>query len=497
MSRRWKLIPCVLLTSVALVVPTQGAVSGAAASRPQAPAQSHGPAKAGRWVQLSSSSGISSIHQPSVMRLRSGGIQVVWPQGDAGSTESIRSRIVKESGRIGSPISTVVKGWSDVVDDPRVIAHGAKRLVAFGGLRSPDVGETLTGEMAYSTSGNGTKWKLGAGSLTHTTYAYASYGSSAIDDGGTPIVGVNAPTAGSQVTLHRGIDSSRPAAAADWTTKSGAFGCCAYHSALAQDARSDQVWTAWYSNSSTRAHLGILAEKVFPKPVGKVRKAPGSSTGSNSLDPGQQVALAASSSGGIFVAYKVGYPTANHIRIWEVGTRHTLTISAKDVTFISLQPGTQGRLWLAWLSRSQNVIHVARTNAAVTHLGAVRSVAPPGGHSATVWNVTGAGSAGPFHLVVNAQPLGKKAQIWYQKVSPGLTLVAKPRSLDKGVVTAKVTDAGKAVAHAKVTFRGQSKQTNGRGIAKFRVPGSAHSGRYAMTATKAGYFRGHASVKVT
>jgi hypothetical protein len=75
--------------------------------------------------------------------------------------------------------------------------------------------------------------------------------------------------------------------------------------------------------------------------------------------------------------------------------------------------------------------------------------------------------------------------------------VAKPRTLNKGVVVAKVSDAGKAVAHAKVTFRGQSKQTNGKGVAKFRVPGSAHSGRYAMTATHAGYFPGHASVKVT
>jgi hypothetical protein len=496
MNRRWKLIPCVLLTSVALVVPTQGAVSGAAASKSHSAAASSGTAKAGKWIQLSSSAGVSIINEPSALRLRTGGIQVIWRQQDGPNSESIRTRIVKESGRIGSPISTVVKGWSSVVDDPRIIPHGAKRLVAFGGIRSTDVGETLTGEMAYATSGNGTKWKLGPGSLTKTTSAYASYGTAAVDDGGTPIVGVNASST-SQVTLHRGIDSSRPAAAPDWMTKSGTFGCCAYHAALAQDAKNDRVWTAWYSNSSTASHAGILAEKVWPKPVAKALKAPGSSKGTSALDPGQQVALAASSSGGIFVAYKVGYPTANHIRIWEVGTRHTLTIGAKDVTFISLQPGTQGRLWLAWLARSQNLIHVARTNAAVTHLGAVRSIIPPGGHSATVWNVTGAGSAGPFHLVVNAQSPSKKPQIWYQKVAPGLTLVAKPHKLDKGVVVAKVSDAGRAVPHAKVTFRGQTKLTNGRGITKFRVPGTAPSGRYAMTAKKAGYFPGHASVRVT
>ena len=91
MSRRWKLIPCVLLTSVALVVPTQGAVSGAAASRPHAPAQSHGPAKAGKWVQLSSSPGVSILSEPNSLRLPTGGIQVVWSQVRRGERLDVES----------------------------------------------------------------------------------------------------------------------------------------------------------------------------------------------------------------------------------------------------------------------------------------------------------------------------------------------------------------------------------------------------------------------
>ena len=351
--------------------------------------------------------------------------------------------------------------------------------------------------MAYATSKNGTRWKRGPGSLTKTTSAYASYGTAAIDAGGTPIVGVNASTT-SQVTLHRGIDPSVPAAAADWTTKSGAYGCCAYDAALAQDQRNHQVWTAWFSSSSTARHAGVLVEKVYPKPVGKVLKAPKSSKGASTLDPLQDVAMAARKGGGVYVAYKIGYPTADHIGVWEVGTKHLMVIKAPGTHQITLQAGPQGRLWLASYSQSQNRIHVTRSNPSATRFGAVRTIRLPGSKYAYCWSLGGGGSHGPFHLLANiTAKSGGKPQIYYQKVAPGLTLVAKPHQLDKGVVVAKVSDAGKAVAHAKVTFRGMSKQTNGHGVAKFRVPGSVHSGRYAMTAKKAGYFPGHASVKVT
>jgi hypothetical protein len=495
MHRRLKLIPCVLLTSIALVVPTQGAVSGAATAKPHAPAVTHGDAKAGKWIQLSSSSGISNIDEPNSLRLPTGGIQAVWRQED-GTKQSIRTRIVKESGRIGSPISTVVKNWSNVASDPRIIRHGKKRLVAFGGIRSVNPGEQFTGEMAYALSVNGSAWTIGPGSLTETTYTSA-YGTAAVDDGGTPFVGTIG-TSTNVVTLHRGIDPSRPASGGDYTTKSGTFNNNSIYSSLAQDAKNHQIWCAWYGLGGATKHKGILVEKVYPKPPAKVLKAPGSTTpGGDSVIPDQNVAIAASSRGGVYVAYGVGYPYAKQLRIWQVGTRHSLTVKAGDAGQIMLATGPGGRMWLAWYNSTTHSIKAARTDPAVRHIGAIRSIQPPADRYSSVWKVTGSGASGPLHLVVNASPTGKNPQIWYQKVAPGLTLVAKPRTLDKGVVTAKVSDAGKAVANAKVTFRGQSKQTNGQGIAKFRVPGSAHSGRYAMKATRAGYFPGHASVKVT
>jgi hypothetical protein len=492
MSRRWKLVPCVLLTSLALAVPTQSAVSNAASAKAPAPAKAQ--AAKSKWIQLSASNGVSLINEPDVMRLPTGGVQVVWSQGD-GTKESIRTRIVKESGHVGSPISTVVKNWSSAATDPQIIRHGNKRLVAFGGIRSTNPSETLTGEMAYATSGNGKAWALGPGSLTQTTYT-STYGTAAVDDGGTPFVGTIG-TSTNQVTLHHGIDPSRPASGGDYLTKSGTFGTYAYYVGLAQNAKTKQIWCAWYSNADETKHNGVLVEKVWPQPPAKVLKAPGSSTPrGDSLDSGQDIAIAASGRS-VYVAYLVGYPTANHVRIWEVGTRHTLTVKANNAQHVMLSAAPGGRLWLGWFNNGTHSIKVARTDAAVKHLGAIRSIKPPGDRYSSVWKVTGSGASGPLHLVVNANATGKNPQMYYQKVSPGLTLVARPRSLSKGVVTAKVSDAGKAVGHAKVTFRGQSRQTNGRGIVKFKVPGSAHPGRYAMTATRSGYFPGHASVRVT
>ena len=123
-----------------------------------------------------------------------------------------------------------------------------QRLVAFGGIRSTNPGETLIGEMAYATSGNGRAWALGPGSLTETTYT-STYGTAAVDDGGTPFV-ASIGTSTNQVTLHRGIDTSRPASGGDYLTKSGTFGTYAYHVGLAQNAKSKQIWCSWYSNAA-------------------------------------------------------------------------------------------------------------------------------------------------------------------------------------------------------------------------------------------------------
>jgi hypothetical protein len=236
---------------------------------------------------------------------------------------------------------------------------------------------------------------------------------------------------------------------------------------------------------------------VYP-PTGALTKAPGSSKGTSSLDPGQNVAVASRLGGQIWVAYKIGYPTANQIGLWRLGSTKVVKVHAPDVRHITLQPGLGGRLWLAWSDGSARIF-VTRTNVANTRVGAVRRFAPPTkkGSYPSVWSLSGTGSKGKLHLVLDAQVGLKAPQIWYQRVIPGLQLAVSPRSLNHGAVTATVTDAGAPVAHATVTFRGQSKKTNAKGKASFRVAATVKSGRYPMVSKHLGYARASVRVRVT
>ncbi|MDH4354076.1 MAG: hypothetical protein OEW41_08850, partial [Actinomycetota bacterium] len=242
-----------------------------------------------------------------------------------------------------------------------------------------------------------------------------------------------------------------------------------------------------------------LAQRVWPKPMGNRIRAQQSSSKGQSLNPQQGVAVASRKGGGVFVAYKVGYPTANKIRVWKVGTKQGFTVRTTDADHISLLPGPAGRLWLVWDSNGGSVIKVSRTNGKATRLGVVQSLKPPkkGGSYNPVWATGGSGAGGPLHLLVNAQIGATSPQIWYQKVLAGLKLTASPKKLDFGKVVAKVSDAGKALSGAKVTFRGSTKTTGAKGTATFTVARGVKSGKYPMIATKAGYARGRAVVTVT
>lgn len=477
---------------VAAALPTTGAALGTPAQDDRRAA-----AKVNGWTRVSNSH-VTSLSEPDALPLATGGTQVIWYQQDGSSSESIRTRIVKESGALGSPIATVISGWTSIVDDPAIINNGSKRMVVFGGLRSTSPGEIYDGAMAYATSTNGTSWAQGPGSLTKTQYAYASYGTDAVDDGGTPLVGVVASSS-SYVTLHRGVDPSVPATAADWTTTT-ANSCCALYAALARDARTGQTWAVWYSLSSTASQNGILAQRVYPKPIGALAKGPGSSKGGSSLDPGQRVAVAARAGGQVWAAYKVGYPTANKIALWRLGSKETLTLRTADVRKIALVAGSGGRLWLAWYSATSGKIRATRTNPGVTRFGSVVSFRPPTSKKwpyPNVWSLGGSGRGGPLHLFANAAIGVSDPQIWYRKVLAGLTLIASPRSLNKGRVVAKVVDAGTPVAGARVSFLGKTKTTRANGTVSFKVKASVPKGRKSMSASKAGYARGHAVVTVT
>lgn len=486
--------PLIAVLAVAVAAPPLVADAGEPASG--AAPRAEAVVKVGGWTRLSDGN-VSLLSEPNALALGSGGTQVVWYQEDAPLADSIRTRIVNEAGKPATDIRTVVKGWSTVVTDPRIIKYGSERMVVFGGIRSTNPGEKFYGPMAYATSSDGSSWTLGSGSLSETGYAYGSYGTAAVDDQGTPLIGVVAGTA-DHVTLHRGISPTVPAASGDWAT-SGLSGNSLYAS-LGRNAATGETWAVWVQAFGSTAQNGVIAQRVYPTPIGAWRKAPKSTEKDGDFVlPDQNVAVASRAGGEVWAAYAIGYPTANRIGLWRVGSKELITLRAPDVGAITLQPGSGGRLWLAWDSGTSGRVKVARTNPAVTKLGIARSFKPPSkkGSSNSVWSIAGSGRGGPLHLVINSQINSADPQIWYRKVLPGLRLVMSPRKLARGKVVATVTDAGAGVDHARVTFHGTSKLTNAQGKVAFSVARSVPDGKYRAKATKAGYAPGRAVVTVS
>ncbi len=343
------------------------------------------------------------------------------------------------------------------------------------------------------TSPDGVSWTLGSGSLSATSSAYAAYGSDLVDNAGTP-VWVGNPGSTTGVTWHSGVASTIPAPAGS-DGRMLLAGCCAYSAAAARDAGTGAVYAAFYSNSNATSEQGIQVGQILPSP-GAFSQAPGSIVlrdgAASSLDPGQRIAMAARPGGGVYVAYKVGYPTVTGIRVLQVGTANTLDVpGSKDAKAISLSADASGRLWVSWVI--SNRLKVAHTNTAASAFGAVGSWGAPRG-TGTLWHTVSAAGNGALDVVVNAGGPGGKINFWHTQTLRTLSVKARPASAHRGgAVTFTVSDAGDPVAGASVRFGSRSGTTNGAG--KVTITATSRGGVRA-TARKSGFNAGMTTVRV-
>ncbi len=281
------------------------------------------------WVAVSGP--IHFTAHPGLARL-DGKLQVVWSQTD-GSDRSIYTRLLGANGKVASDILPVITGWPAIVDDPKVIGPASARRTVFAGIH-PDPFSDYTGPAVFANSTDGTTWTLGSGSLSQSTAAGSGGEIAALDAGGTPFFAKGGFSGG--VIVHRGIDSQVPAAGAD--LHSADLQGSPVEVELARDRSNGDVYVAWYSLGATDDdQAGTFVQRMWPQPNGPLLKAPGSSDGSGkALGPGQPVALAERTKGGVWLAYRVGYPTSNTIRLWRVGATSYRTISSGDMTADSL-----------------------------------------------------------------------------------------------------------------------------------------------------------------
>jgi hypothetical protein len=459
-----------------------------------APAAQAGPP--GHWTRLTTSAGVSSITQPDVVRLGKN-LEVVWTQDDTSSVSSIRSKSISLAGHAGAT-HTVVSGWNTLVNNPSVIVEGGHLLVGFGGLRTTSSGEKYDGAMAYATSTSGSSWALGSGALSQGN-AYAGYGNQVVDDAGTPYVAF-IPTSTDRVSLHRGIGSAFPSSVPDTFTK--ATPGDVLNAGLARDQKTGEIWASWYTlgPNANQNQWGVYYQKVYPTP-GPLHHAPGSWSSVGNVTPDQDLAMTSRPGGGVFLAYVTGYPTVTKVRLLNVstGVRHDFKApGAKDV---ALTQGMAGRIWVAWYDPSTYSVKALRSNKTVSKFGAVRTAASPGAKAyGSIYKLAIEGSKGPLDVVVTADVPGKYVQaLYHTQIYAPLKVTVAPSSVKSskgGSVTVQVTEAGSAVAGAKVSFAGKAYKTNSKGKVTLKIAKHAATGRKTITVSLTYYVTTKVTVKV-
>jgi hypothetical protein len=409
-SAFWRLSP----RSAACALAGMALAASAIAAAPAALAG--GPAGWQRLSNLSSAAGsaqVKNYDEPTVGRLGAN-LQVIWPTQVSSSQMAYSTAILDAAGRVVTPSTPIITGWTGLTKDPRLITVAGTQFLAFSGIQTTDSSNPYAlGSEYYATSPDGLTWTVGGGSLSQSTSAYADYGNDAVDNASVP-VWVGNPGTVNGIRWHSGVSAAIPA-----TEPDSAFnlsGCCAYHAAAARDNATGSVFAAFSSNSSSPAEQGIQVGQILPT-AGAFTQAPGSvvtrAGAAYSLAADQRVAMVSRPGGGVLVAYKVGYPTTSRIRVWHVGTAQTIDIpGSPGASTVAMAAAPDGEVWVTWIANGR-VKAVRISSSRVIPGSAISWARPP--KTSSLWKI--AASAGsPKHLdvVITATGPGDSINVWHR-----------------------------------------------------------------------------------
>ncbi len=369
-------------------------------------------ANADTWKQVTASGG-SNIDEVSSVRTPDGVLHVAWHKGG----DLVHTAILA-NGKVGasSPIQT---GWAGD-EDPAIVAVPGGLRVFWGGIRSTDPTETNQDmNTAFSPDGGAT-WQLTPGSIVPLgAQSYGSDASATTLPNGTTLQAW-AGTLGTWV--HAGLDPATPNT--DYQAPSG---CCGYYPGLATDAAGITMM-AWFSNAT--GHTGVFAQPVNAAgaAAGPAMTLPGTTNMSGSEQDYRTPIVARAKSGGFYVAYAVGYPTANKIRVWKVGSSSTtLVASTANGSMASIAADPKGRLWVVWREGQFDSIHVmaARSDKDVGKFGAPVDAGAVK-NAATAYALDANATASSLDvLALFGVGTESGASTYTTRVLPGLTLLAK------------------------------------------------------------------------
>ena len=404
-------------------------------------------ADAAAWRQITASGG-AGIDQVGLVRTSDGVLHVAWHKGG-----DLLHTAISRRGKVGAT-SPIQSGWTGHMDAALTAVPGGIR-VFWGAIRTTDSNDPNQDlNTALSTDG-GASWQLTPGSIIpRGAQAYGSDASATTLPNGR-VLQAWAGTLGTWV--HSGLDPATPNF--DFQGPLGPYG---RGPGIASDA-GGRAMMAWFSSAA--AKRGVVAQRVNAdgSPSGVAMTMPGSQVMQGGGTVSTTPIVARARNGGFYVAYALGYPTANRVRVWRVGASAAKLVARTDANSqVTLAADAEGRVWAVWSDGTFGETHVlaARSNREASEFGApVDAGAVRGAHS--TYSVDASATSSALDILALFGTGNESGGATYAaRIEPGLTLSARKRS---GRVTFTVTDAGDPVRGATVRAAGRSGRTDRRG----------------------------------
>ncbi len=258
---------------------------------------------------------------------------------------------------------------------------------------------------------------------------------------------------------------------------------------VALDAATGAVVVGWPSNAGSG---GLWFQQAAPT-TGPAQKLPIPSQ----YGTGEPLPIAGRDSGpGVFAAYPADYGTTTHIRLARYGGGSVAvgSVNKLHATDWGVATSLSGRMWVIWYGQinGKGIMAFTRSNRAVTRFEPIQRYSY---NWSSLFTLNGDGRLGPLDLLASGTPALKNGQaptgIYHARVLPEMSgrasahAFGKPKQL-KYQLSVVITDAGDAVSGAKVAIKGQSAQTNAKGMVSFTLNGTAGK-QVAIRVTHAGY----------
>jgi hypothetical protein len=422
-----------------------------------------GPASAGppgRWTQITQGhSGARS--NLGLARGEDGRLHVLWAGPARAPHTAIRDTPITLRGAVGGS-QTVVSGWVGVNPPTAATAADGSVHAVISGQRTSSNTDPFAGLNEAVGPGS---WRLGPrafGNSSITVASNADVHAAFLKSGQLVSVWQTAAALLFQV----GVD---PSTAPQNITPAGDP---ATNPVLAVDPGSGEAVIAYHGAAS-----GSNFFRRIQPTVGAPQAIPQSR--------GDAPSIAARAGGGVYTAYT---PDGNRVVLVRFGgpSRAVPVPRGTRVLTAGVAAGPEGRLWVFYGNEQRT--YATRTSKSVSGFEPVQAFASPA-KTVQYFRLEGEGSAGPLDLFADVTIDGQaKDGSYHQQVWPVLSLRASKKAAGGTVqVTVRVTDAGDAVAGARVTgLPVGTKATDAKGTIVFTVPARRH-GSFALTATKSGY----------